>query len=94
MVVTEPKTGSAASWEDLQGLSPELRQGIAEAGFVRPSRIQAAALPMVLQQRCNLIGQAQNGSGKTATFALAVLAKGRSSARALNAVLLRSAAIL
>merc|ERR1719359_1819858 len=46
-------------------------------GFVRPSKIQAAALPLIAwhdgKQGKNMIGQAQNGSGKTATFALAVL---------------------
>eukprot|EP00929_Paragymnodinium_shiwhaense_P094182 TRINITY_DN5461_c0_g1_i1.p1 TRINITY_DN5461_c0_g1~~TRINITY_DN5461_c0_g1_i1.p1 ORF type:complete len:503 (+),score=119.51 TRINITY_DN5461_c0_g1_i1:167-1675(+) len=64
-------------FEDLK-LSPNLLRGVYEMGFVRPSKIQAAALPMIVRKDNgkmgrNMIGQAQNGSGKTATFALAVL---------------------
>lgn len=65
-----------ASFEDLE-LSDNLLQGIYETGFVKPSKIQAAALPMIAAKDgrlgSNMIGQAQNGSGKTATFSLAVL---------------------
>mmetsp|Transcript_87255 Transcript_87255/g.154589 ORF Transcript_87255/g.154589 Transcript_87255/m.154589 type:complete len:498 (+) Transcript_87255:60-1553(+) len=65
-----------ARFEDLQ-LSENLLQGIYETGFVKPSKIQAAALPMIAFRNGrlgqNMIGQAQNGSGKTATFSLAVL---------------------
>lgn len=54
-------------------LSPELLKGVESLGFRKPSKIQAAALPLVLNHRENLIAQAQNGSGKTATFALSML---------------------
>jgi ATP-dependent RNA helicase DDX19/DBP5 len=69
----DPHLRSAKAWDDLR-MSKELLLGIAEIGFVRPSRIQEVALPMMIEDRCNLIAQAQNGSGKTATFALAILA--------------------
>merc|ERR1719387_2898928 len=69
----DPHLRSAKAWDDL-AMSKELLLGIAEMGFVRPSRIQEVALPMMIEDRCNLIAQAQNGSGKTATFALAILA--------------------
>jgi len=66
-----------ARFEDLF-LSENLLQGVYEMGFVKPSKIQAAALPMIASRGDgrlgqNMIGQAQNGSGKTATFSLAVL---------------------
>ncbi|CAE7472914.1 DBP5 [Symbiodinium natans] len=47
--------------------------GIFEMGFTKPSKIQGLALPIAMQGR-NIIGQARNGSGKTAAFALAMLA--------------------
>jgi ATP-dependent RNA helicase DDX19/DBP5 len=48
--------------------------GIFEMGFVKPSKIQEWALPIALSGE-NIVGQAQNGSGKTAAFALAMLLK-------------------
>jgi ATP-dependent RNA helicase DDX19/DBP5 len=59
------------SFEQL-GLSENLLRGVYEMGFVKPSKIQAAALPLI-KGGSNMIGQAQNGSGKTATFSLALL---------------------
>jgi hypothetical protein len=44
---------------------------ISPPGFLRPSKIQANALPIMCPPRSSdLIGQAKNGSGKTATFTL------------------------
>ncbi|OII72830.1 Dbp5p-like EIF4a-1-family RNA SFII helicase [Cryptosporidium ubiquitum] len=65
---------SAKDWSDLN-LSPDLLKGIYNKGFNRPSKIQAAALPLIFSSPMNLIAQAHNGSGKTATFALAMLGK-------------------
>ncbi|KAF8818040.1 DEAD/DEAH box helicase [Cardiosporidium cionae] len=65
---------AATSWEKLN-FSGELLKGIYQKGFTKPSKIQAAALPLILLESENLIGQAQNGSGKTATFALCMLSK-------------------
>ncbi|KAJ1606022.1 Dbp5p-like eIF4A-1-family RNA SFII helicase [Cryptosporidium canis] len=72
----DPKTQlySAKDWSDLS-LSPDLIKGIYNKGFNRPSKIQAAALPLIFNSPMNLIAQAHNGSGKTATFALAMLGK-------------------
>lgn len=64
---------SAGTWEELN-LKPELLKGIYEKRFIKPSRIQEKALPIVLESKSNLIAQAHNGSGKTATFALCMLA--------------------
>jgi len=51
------------------GLSPEIVETIEKIGFVHPTPIQAAVIPLALQGR-DVIGLAQTGSGKTAAFAL------------------------
>ncbi|MBV1917491.1 MAG: DEAD/DEAH box helicase [Sphingomonadaceae bacterium] len=61
------------------GLSDELLQSVAAAGYDEPTPIQAQAIPSVLMMR-DLIGIAQTGTGKTAGFVLPmidVLAHGR-----------------
>lgn len=62
---------AATSWDDLN-LSKEILDGIFEMGFVKPSKIQEWTLPIALKGG-SIIGQAQNGSGKTAAFALSML---------------------
>ena len=65
------------------GLSDELMRAVTEAGYSEPTPIQAAAIPSVLMMR-DLIGIAQTGTGKTASFVLPmidILAHGRSRAR-------------
>src|SRR5450759_5469892 len=48
-------------------LPEKVHQGIAEAGFVFATPIQAKALPITLAGR-DIAGQAQTGTGKTAAF--------------------------
>lgn len=70
------------SFADL-GLSDELLKAVTEAGYTDPTPIQRQAIPSVLMMR-DLIGIAQTGTGKTASFVLPmidVLAEGRSRAR-------------
>lgn len=70
------------SFADL-GLSPELLQAVTDAGYNDPTPIQASAIPSVLMMR-DIIGIAQTGTGKTASFVLPmidILAHGRSRAR-------------
>ena len=65
------------------GLSDELLRAVTEAGYSEPTPIQAQAIPPVLMMR-DLIGIAQTGTGKTASFVLPmidILAHGRSRAR-------------
>jgi superfamily II DNA/RNA helicase len=65
------------------GLSDQLLRAVTEAGYDTPTPIQAAAIPPVLMMR-DLIGIAQTGTGKTASFVLPmidILAEGRSRAR-------------
>merc|ERR550537_722579 len=64
---------SARSWDDLE-LPPPLMNAIYELGFARPSKIQEVALPIIAKGR-NLIGQAHNGTGKTAAYSIGTLAQ-------------------
>lgn len=54
-------TSTNTSFDDLK-LPAHLLKAIYQMGFDRPSQIQAAALPRIIQGR-NVIGQAQSGSG-------------------------------
>ena len=67
-------------------LHPALLRGIKELGFVRPTPIQADAIPPALEGR-DVLATAQTGSGKTAAFVLPILhtliAKPRRTTRAL-----------
>jgi superfamily II DNA/RNA helicase len=70
------------SFSDL-GLSPEVLQAVADAGYTEPTPIQEQAIPIALQGR-DVLGIAQTGTGKTAGFTLPMidrLAAGRSKAR-------------
>jgi ATP-dependent RNA helicase DeaD len=55
-------------------LGEPLQQALRDVGYESPSPIQAAAIPLLLQHR-DLLGQAQTGTGKTAAFALPILAR-------------------
>jgi superfamily II DNA/RNA helicase len=70
------------SFADL-GLSDELLKAVTESGYDTPTPIQAQAIPPVLMMK-DIIGIAQTGTGKTASFVLPmidILAHGRSRAR-------------
>ncbi|KGE04636.1 DEAD/DEAH box helicase [Pseudohaliea rubra] len=54
-------------------LPPFLLQSLAEVGYETPSTIQSLTIPPLLAGQ-DLVGQAQTGTGKTAAFALPVLA--------------------
>ncbi len=65
------------------GLSPELLKAVEDAGYSTPTPIQAQAIPHVLAGR-DVLGLAQTGTGKTASFTLPmidILAQGRARAR-------------
>jgi superfamily II DNA/RNA helicase len=65
------------------GLSDELLRAVTESGYDTPTAIQAGAIPSVLMMR-DMIGIAQTGTGKTASFVLPmidILAHGRARAR-------------
>lgn len=57
------------------GLSQKSIEAIQEKGFEHPTEIQKRCIPILLEGHKDLIGQAQTGTGKTATFALPILEK-------------------
>ena len=59
------------NWKE-SNLPKKLLDVIDEAGYVEPSAVQRAAIPIALQNR-DLIGVAVTGSGKTAAFVLPLL---------------------
>jgi len=67
-------------------LHPDLLKGLKDLGFVKPTPIQADAIPPALEGR-DLLACAMTGSGKTAAFLLPILhklmAKPRGTTRAL-----------
>ncbi|GAA2173249.1 DEAD/DEAH box helicase [Agrococcus versicolor] len=55
------------------GLPPAILQALSDVGYETPSSIQAATIPTLLAGH-DVVGLAQTGTGKTAAFALPVLA--------------------
>ena len=65
------------------GLSPKVLAAVEASGYTEPTPIQAGAIPHVLEGR-DVLGIAQTGTGKTASFVLPMLTqleKGRARAR-------------
>ena len=65
------------------GLSDEVLKAVEQSGYTIPTPIQAQGIPKVLMGR-DVIGIAQTGTGKTASFTLPmieILARGRAKAR-------------
>lgn len=69
---TNPSTDDGPDFAEL-GLPEVLLRTLRELGYEAPTPIQAATIPALLSGR-DLVGQAQTGTGKTAAFALPVLA--------------------
>jgi ATP-dependent RNA helicase DeaD len=77
---------SVATFDEL-GLPQALLQALREAGYAAPSPIQASTIPVLLAGR-DVLGQARTGTGKTAAFALPVLARLEVSAKRPQALVL------
>ena len=56
------------------GLSAPILEALSAVGYETPSPIQAQTIPLLLSG-ADLLGQAQTGTGKTAAFALPILAR-------------------
>ncbi len=70
---TNDQVVNEITFSDLN-LPKELLRVLDDIGYEKPSPIQSASIP-VLQSGADIIGQAQTGTGKTAAFALPLLAK-------------------
>ncbi|ROH85623.1 DEAD/DEAH box helicase [Stagnimonas aquatica] len=68
-----PVEGATLTFAAL-GLPAPLLEALAAVGYETPSPIQAATIPHLLTGR-DVLGQAQTGTGKTAAFALPLLAR-------------------
>jgi len=77
-----PKRTHLTKFSDLN-LNPKVLKAIEEAGYETPTPIQAGAIPHALAGK-DVLGIAQTGTGKTASFTLPMitaLARGRARAR-------------
>jgi superfamily II DNA/RNA helicase len=80
---SETPTAPETPGFDALGLSAEVLRAVTESGYTTPTPIQAQGIPHVLQRK-DIIGIAQTGTGKTASFTLPMielLARGRAKAR-------------
>ncbi|KAI8633783.1 ATP-dependent RNA helicase DBP5 [Xylariaceae sp. FL1651] len=72
---TEHPLGSATTFQEL-GLPAEVLQGLNALQFLKPSKVQEKALPLMLADPPrNMIAQSQSGTGKTAAFVVTVLSR-------------------
>ncbi len=80
---SDSTTAQEALTFDKLGLSPKVLSAVGDAGYTVPTPIQAGAIPHALLGK-DVLGIAQTGTGKTASFVLPMLTrleKGRARAR-------------
>ena len=73
-------------FEELQ-LDDRILRAVTDMGFEEASPIQAKAIPVELEG-CDIIGQAQTGTGKTAAFGIPILEKVDPKLKKLQAIVL------
>ncbi len=76
-----------SSFDEL-GLSNETLHAIKLKGFEEPTEIQKKIIPLILENKVDLIGQSQTGTGKTASFALPIIDQIQTRANYLQALVL------
>lgn len=55
------------------GINKNILKGLISLGFQEPTPVQAQVIPLILEQRVDIIGLAQTGTGKTAAFGLPLI---------------------
>ena len=72
---------------EVLNLSKELEHAIADMGFEEATPIQSQAIPVILGGK-DIIGQAQTGTGKTASFGIPIIEKMDSHLKKVQAIVL------
>ncbi len=70
------------------GLSEVTLEALRDKGFTEPTDIQRACIPLLLQKKIDVIGQAATGTGKTAAFGLPILEEIDEKDRSTQAIIL------
>lgn len=70
------------------GLSEKNLQALKRKGFEEPTKIQELTIPLLLENKIDVIAQAQTGTGKTAAFALPLLDKISHKSKGVQAIIL------
>jgi ATP-dependent RNA helicase DeaD len=70
------------------GLSDRMINIIREKGFEEPTKIQEQAIPLLLKENIDIVGQAQTGTGKTAAFGIPIIEKMEKGTKSVKALIL------
>lgn len=60
------------SFADL-GVNKDILKGVSSLGFEEPTPVQQQVIPLVLQEKADMVSLAQTGTGKTAAFGLPLI---------------------
>ncbi len=69
-------------------LAPALSKAIVSMGFSEPTEIQSQAIPLLINNDIDFVGQAQTGTGKTAAFLIPLLSRIDDSKKHIQALIL------
>lgn len=70
------------------GLAPSILKAIEELGFETPTPIQKETIPLILNNKTDIVALAQTGTGKTAAFGLPVIHQIDISVKSIQALVL------
>ncbi|MES2587822.1 MAG: DEAD/DEAH box helicase [Bacteroidota bacterium] len=70
------------------GIKKEFVKGLEDLNITIPSEIQTAVIPLLVNSKTDLIGQAQTGTGKTAAYGLPILQQVDSNRNEIQALIL------
>lgn len=70
------------------GLAPSILKAIEELGFETPTPIQKETIPLILNNKTDIVALAQTGTGKTAAFGLPVIHQTDVSVKSIQALVL------
>ncbi|MFT6765375.1 MAG: ATP-dependent RNA helicase DeaD [Alteromonas naphthalenivorans] len=86
--MSDKKCDDSKKTFDQLGLSESTLAAIKKKGFEYPTPIQALTIPTLLEDKKDIIGQAQTGTGKTAAFGLPLIDKLSTTASGVQALIL------